>query len=509
MQSSIKTSHLNITILALVVSGLLARTGRYLFTHYFLEDAFITFRFASQVAAGSGFVHNTGEKIYGSTTPLFTLLLAGWHYFTHGNIPEGAIILGLTASVGTLVCVWMALRRLGSTPAQQGFVIGMLALSNRIIFAGTDGMETSLVIFFMAASWWAYVEGRLTLAGILTGLLLWTRIDTFIWPLVLAFSAGKTSLRRTTQMLTICAVVYLPWLIFATLYFGSPIPHTIIAKWVAYIQIDPDPIISQIPIVLNYLAPFALSISFFGIGILAWLTIAIMVWEDLHMAAEKTFRVLPYFTILEITRLVLTRATFFDHYLYPALWVSLLQLGLGLGRLWDSISPNRRSLKAVFALTMVMFTGLNIIVFTYSAVVSRDFQANRQDFSLKGVGLWLNQNTPSNSTVLLEPLGYIGYYADRKIYDEVGLISPGIVEMKRQGINDVYQYVTAYQIDYVVTHCDEGLAWKERSERGEISFAKDFSLAAEFNPLGFDPDINTPQDNTARDDCYEIWQRNH
>src|SRR5712691_4850324 len=40
------------------------------------EDALITLRYAENIAAGHGFVYNPGERVLGSTTPLYTLLLA-------------------------------------------------------------------------------------------------------------------------------------------------------------------------------------------------------------------------------------------------------------------------------------------------------------------------------------------------------------------------------------------------------------------------------------------------
>src|SRR5437588_12706743 len=46
-------------------------------THCTIEDAYITLRYAENLASGNGFVYNLGEHVLGTTTPLFTLLLAG------------------------------------------------------------------------------------------------------------------------------------------------------------------------------------------------------------------------------------------------------------------------------------------------------------------------------------------------------------------------------------------------------------------------------------------------
>ena len=41
-----------------------------------IDDAYITFRYARNLLAGNGFVFNPGERVLGTTTPLFTLILA-------------------------------------------------------------------------------------------------------------------------------------------------------------------------------------------------------------------------------------------------------------------------------------------------------------------------------------------------------------------------------------------------------------------------------------------------
>ncbi|MEW6744895.1 MAG: hypothetical protein AB1486_19240 [Planctomycetota bacterium] len=45
-----------------------------LFELFMADDAFITFQYSKQLARGSGFVFNPGERVLGTTTPLFALL---------------------------------------------------------------------------------------------------------------------------------------------------------------------------------------------------------------------------------------------------------------------------------------------------------------------------------------------------------------------------------------------------------------------------------------------------
>ena len=99
--------------------------------------------------------------------------------------------------------------------------------------------------------------------------------------------------------------------------------------------------------------------------------------------------------------------------------------------------------------------------------------------SLKQLGIWLEKNTPTSSTVYLEPLGYIGFYANRPMIDEVGLVSPQVVALHRQGYS-LFAMISSLDPDYAVLHCDDALQASE-------AFLRRYSKVVEFNPLGFDP----------------------
>lgn len=501
-----KISLTEIAGLFLLGCAILARVAWYLSTHYVVDDAYITFRFADQLASGNGFVFNNGEPIYGTTTPFFALLLAGWHLLTHADVPTGATLANLTASLATLLFTWRALRNLGTSPIQQLYVIGMLAFCYRAVVAETKGMETAWVVCFMAASWWAATSGRAALAGLFCGLLLWTRPDTFLWIFALTLVTSRTGLHQAGQILLVCTLTYLPWFLFASWYFGSPIPHTITAKWVAYVQFNPSPFSEQALLVLNSLSPFSL-FPVLNINLMSWLTVLLCGWHGLRNIKLTWFNILPIFIVLEALRLAITKATFFPHYVYPALWATLLMLGLSLGALHQVIFQKSRWLAVAFCLVPLFMFSINATIYTENIRVATQVQTTKHAGALTAIGQWLKQHAAPNASVLLEPLGYIGYYAERRMIDEAGLISPAIVELKRSGNNDVYAYLLASHPDYVILHCDESILWLDRSKSGEITFASDFFEAITFDSLGLKIDAAQQSNQLAHDACYEIWQR--
>ena len=143
-----------VELISLLAFGLALRVFFALYSGYVEEDAYITFQFARNLAAGQGFVYNPGEAIYGSTTPLLTLLLAGW--MALGGEPVlGARLLGLAGAAAYLGLTWAVLLRLGVPRAGRVCAAALLACAPRLVALDLAGMEQPLGLAFMAASAWA------------------------------------------------------------------------------------------------------------------------------------------------------------------------------------------------------------------------------------------------------------------------------------------------------------------------------------------------------------------
>lgn len=483
----------------LITFSLLLNLGWIYYTNYTEEDAFITFRISQQIASGKGFVYNIGEPMYGSTTPLLTLLLALWIKFISADVVFAARLINIIAAAATLFFSWQTLKVLHRSIFEQIGVLLALLTSSKLIYMNTQGMEIPLALALLAASWYLWLKDRPSLAGLMCGLLLWTRIDLAFWVLILIVLASFFRLKDSVRIAFISAVTYLPWVVFAFLYFGSPIPFTVTAKWVAYNLFNESPFLGQLSVILQYLSPFRAdgNLSLWGTAI-AFILAAWGLWVNRSMP-KKGLVLLVIFIIFEVARLTLTRTTYFSRYFVPILWAMMILAGVGLGALWERIKTTRLDRRLfiffVFILFMLqLYTGLDF------AKRVRDRQIYRQEQSLKAMGLWLKNNAEPNSIVMLEPLGYVGYYSEQIMLDEVGLVTPAVVELKRQRIQ-AENYASIFKPDYVIVHCDDTLRIPPISDAGP-----NYVLAVIFNPLGFNE--NTPKE-TALPwlSCYEIWKR--
>ena len=509
-QRVVKTSSSHeFSLIVLIAIALLLRLLWIAYTDFTYEDAFITFRYARQIAEGNGFVYNPGERVYGTTTPLFTLLLTGWLLIPGAEAVTGARLLGLVSAIGTLILLLWTLRRIGTTQFQQLLLIIFIGFSSKFWIMDTGGMEMPLVIFLLSASWYAYVKKKWGWTGVLSGLLLWTRVDLVLWPIVVCLIEILSNRKNALKIAWPTALVYLPWVIFSALYFGSPMPHTITAKWVAYTQLNQDPYLSHLFVFVKWLNPLQIPGQLEVVGILiAFCVVGIAAWQASRIYKQKQLAVLPLFVFLETIKIVLSRATIFSRYFAPAMWAVLILFSLGLGSLLIQLRPvGSRSLfwRSFWALAfLTLFLGLGF----RSAERTRITQLYRNEGALKPAGLWLREHSDPGARIQLEPLGYIGYYSERIMIDEVGLVTPQMVELKSQGVLDLDQYLELFQPDYVLIHCDDSLRIQEAVNDHVLT--TQYVEATSFNPRDFDPGnpgVGPDFDNLGRSSCYEIWGR--
>lgn len=193
-----------------------------------IDDAWISFRYAAHLAGGDGLVFNPGDRVQGFTNPLYTLLLAA-------GALAGIEIPRLALGVGFAGALASASALVGQRPGPRAAVIGgafaaALLLLPEFLLNCVSGLETALFCGLLTWSFVAFGRGWWRAAGVLQGLLLITRPDAVFWiapGLLWLLARNRSALRRVLIPLGAIAV---PWLIFAWLYYGSPVPHSIAAK---------------------------------------------------------------------------------------------------------------------------------------------------------------------------------------------------------------------------------------------------------------------------------------
>jgi hypothetical protein len=215
-----------------------------------IDDSYITYRYARNLLAGEGFVFNPGERVLGTTTPLYTSLMALAALPTGGvdaSFANLAWVINAVADGLTCVLLFLMGRRLGYAWAGLGTALVWSIAPYSVTFA-IGGLETSVYILLLTGMIYAHWQDRHILTALLACLALFTRPDALILiGLVVLDRAGQifrkwqrarqTGVPRPRFPWAETLVFGLPtlaWIMFSVAYFGSPLPHSIAAKSVAY-----------------------------------------------------------------------------------------------------------------------------------------------------------------------------------------------------------------------------------------------------------------------------------
>jgi len=142
------------------------------------------------------------------------------------DIITGVRILDVLGIVGGMLFLYLAI------PNKRDALVALfiMAISARLYIEEMQGMEMPLTFLFLAASFYGFIRKKPYVSGIMAGLMLWARIDTVIWVGRLFLVTLLDNFNNGLKYFLSITAIYLPWVIFAWIYFGSPIPLTVIAK---------------------------------------------------------------------------------------------------------------------------------------------------------------------------------------------------------------------------------------------------------------------------------------
>ena len=194
---------------------------------YVFEDAFITYRYARNLADGLGFVFNPGEAVLGTSAPLLTLLLVLGAWLGADVVAFGGALycasLALAGALGALF-----LRRLGY--ANAGAIFAAAAALGIGEAYRYFGMETTLHLALILAAVLAAEADRATLTGVLLGLVCLDRYDGMVVAFVVGLYLWARRGRPPWREAVIASTLFGAWLLYAQLTFGAPTPNTLDAK---------------------------------------------------------------------------------------------------------------------------------------------------------------------------------------------------------------------------------------------------------------------------------------
>lgn len=410
------------------------------------EDAFISLRYAENLASGQGLVYNAGERVFGASTPLYVLLLAG---FTRLGLPAlelSRVLAGLAD--GATVFLWARLLSRTTQSVLPPLVFALLfGLSPFTALAGVSGMETSFALLLLTGALVADYADREIVCGGALGVLVLVRPEGVLAALVILLFRWRRTGIVPWRTGAIALALPLPWVVYAAWYYGTPVPHSIPAKVAAY-NIHRPSVWPNLLDTLVHFAPLR--------GPAARLAVTALVFSCMLPGVRLAWtnarlRPLAALWITWWAYLVVPKTLLFPWYYAPLLLPAYVMAAIGSthwlerGRLrWAFTAHPAWRPAAVSVLAVALVAWL-----VPAAAAARRVQAAEMSVR-REIGLWLRTHTPGDAVVALEPIGYIGYYSKRRILDEVGLVSPEMVALNRAGAGWFPEMLARHRPDYIV-----------------------------------------------------------
>jgi hypothetical protein len=435
-------------IALIVVAAFAARLYLLFNTHRTAEDFYITLRYAENIAQGRGFVYNAGQHVLGTTTPLYTLFLAACDW-----LGVNATLCGQLANVAadSLTCyaVWrLARAAMGKRGDSAGLAAAaVLAVWPPSLYWSISGMETGLVTLCGVAALAATAERRPFALAVWTTLLALLRIDGLLLAAICFGLLGvarreargerqeargeNRELTRLVRSLLLFVAILVPWLVFATVYFGSPVPTSLVAKLHVYGWQNPG--------FLPNLKPFARDMTR---NPLYWLLLAGAIPGAWAAWRAKPLRPALVWMALYYAGMAFSKSFLFGWYYVPPAPVYVLASVLGWRWVGLRIADCglRIELPRAAVAILIVMAGLAMLPRERSLIAADQ----RQDEALlKATGLMLRDVVKPGETLMLEPIGWIGYYSRARILDAVGLVSPEIIPYFRPGAVSPYLDIMA------------------------------------------------------------------
>ncbi|MCZ6649904.1 MAG: hypothetical protein O7D35_04485 [Acidobacteria bacterium] len=408
------------------------------------DDAFISFRYARNLATGHGLVFNAGDPqpVEGYTNFLWTLLLAGTTAL--GLNPEiAARNLGLMAAMGAQLATFFLARTLMPRfPFLWALPACLLAANSFFVVEAIQGLETTFMAALVTAALArrateivAFAAGRKTIpfSALILGLSALTRPEGYLVfaVIILADWLGLARLRRRpgrfqVMSLTLFAVPVVPHLAFRLFTYHDWLPHTFYAKtgggW------------DQVLRGLLYVGSGWLhTLPWILLAILALLAPATLRRET---PAQRTIVLTGMVWLAATAGVVLEGGDFkptFRFLVWSLPLVAVLAC-TGLAVLLAGLSRAKPHRSRMLALSLA--AGM-LIWAAMGSGQARYFAAQRRmDLKiLRQAAAWFDTNLPADALMATGPAGAIPYYTGRPTLDMWGINHAviGRREMPRMG----------------------------------------------------------------------------
>lgn len=430
---------------------------------HFYDDAFITLRYAENLAAERGFVYNPGapwEPLLGTTTPAFTVILAAARLL-RADLATFAVVFNALCDAAI---VWLIVRRvLPMSRIASLTAVALFAVLPELNRISAGGMESPLFVLCALGSVCLAHARRPVPAGLLAAFTAAVRPEgVLLFPLL-----AWRSMRDWRTLLRFClpaASVGLVYLVVMTAYFGSAIPHSVVAKAVHHVGHGSG---RALRILTESFAPSApllvlLPLTLVGCGRL--------------LVFGRTARGFTLFALALTGAYLLARPAVWGWYFYPALTAVCIWAGAGVAVVVRRLSHHlTETLESRRARRVEMAICVACVVPVAGFAWYRGPSPVRRDI-YRPMAAWARAQDTGEVSILAYDIGAIGYYTGARILDAAGLVWPEAVHER-----SIPRLLEEHQPDYALV---TAVASNVAALRDDPFAASHYVPIRRFNTLG-------------------------
>ena len=445
------TKHAAILLVICVISvSIYLLTSAYTFrTGFPLDDAWIHQTYARNLGLHGEWSFITGERSAGSTSPLWTLLLAI------------GFILKLGPYLWTYLLGWVLLFALGVfgyeafidlTDNKPGWALGagvILVLEWHLVWAAVSGMETLLFSFlvFLILVLIDIRWNNWVVLGWLIGVSLWVRPDgiTLVIPALFAIGVGEHTKVQKREAFTklifglICFLI--PYLLFNRYIGDTWLPNTFFAKQAEYAIELTAPLWSRL--LEQAVLPLV------GVGVCLLPGFIRYCWKALK-EREWIKLLAPLWGIGYLCIYALRLPVTYQHgrYVIPMMPIYFFFSWLGMAEWVDLRSP--KTWKRIVSRAWVISVWIVLVAFFILGARAYGRDVAVIESEMVTTANWVARNTKPDSLVAAHDIGALGYFGERNLLDLAGLISPEVIPFIRDEAK-LALYLSDRGADYLVT----------------------------------------------------------
>jgi len=419
-----------------------------------IDDPWIHLTFARNIAEFGSYSYFKNEIVTsGSTSPLYTLLLAVGFFITKNEMIL-SYALGILFLVVSVVVYYYYVA--DNFRKDNWLIIGavlLFATDKWMNFIAVSGMETTMYIFILVSAAYFYYKRNAIGFGVMIGLVMWARpdgiaffaaliIDYFLFQYFAKSSTDKNNAisaftkKDFVKIGSIFGIFTIAYFIFNLKLSGSLLPNTFNAKLAYY---SPE-FRSRASFLQHEVWEYFTDSAY----ILFIVPFAVSVGKVIFDSSKKCYNrmmlpILFALILIFIYAYKLPYAHRFGRYLMPIIPFYILLFVYG------SREIIRFFYRTLFKEKSIA-NGLNVILIAVAIVwTGADFNKKKEQYQDQthhiairqiAAAKWLKENTPPGSVIAVHDVGAIGYYSDRKIIDVAGLINPELIgELMDQDYN--------------------------------------------------------------------------